>query len=78
MGIPLSRIRLIAVPARRMAVVQFSGLATEKALDERVAELADDIARRKLRPVGRPVFAFYDPPWTLPFLRRNEVMQEIR
>jgi len=23
--------------------------------------------------VGEPVALFYDPPWTLPFLRRNEV-----
>jgi hypothetical protein len=73
-----AHIRLIAVPARRMAVVRFSGLATQTVLDERAAELAGEIARRKLRPVGRPLFAFYDPPWTLPFLRRNEVMQEIR
>ncbi|MBK8840092.1 MAG: heme-binding protein [Hyphomonadaceae bacterium] len=26
---------------------------------------------------GEAVFAFYDPPWTLPLLRRNEVMIEI-
>lgn len=24
-------------------------------------------------PSGAPVAYFYDPPWTLPFLRRNEV-----
>ena len=29
---------------------------------------------RGLKPAGPPTFAYYDPPWTLPFLRRNEVV----
>jgi len=35
------------------------------------------IESRSLPVAGEPVYAFYDPPWTLPFLRRNEVMVEI-
>jgi hypothetical protein len=29
---------------------------------------------RNLTPSGSPIIAQYDPPWTLPFLRRNEIM----
>ena len=29
---------------------------------------------RNLTPIGDPESARYDEPWTLPFLRRNEVM----
>jgi hypothetical protein len=30
-----------------------------------------------LNVTGEPVLAFYDPPWTLPFLRRNEIWLEL-
>ena len=30
------------------------------------------------RAMGSQTFAYYDPPWTLPFLRRNEVLQPVR
>jgi hypothetical protein len=36
------------------------------------------IKANKLRTMGEPVMAFYDPPWTLPFFRRNEIMLELK
>ncbi|MFM8684243.1 MAG: hypothetical protein ACKOEG_10795 [Chthoniobacterales bacterium] len=32
---------------------------------------------KNLKPAGEPMFAYYDPPWTLPFMRRNEVMLRV-
>jgi len=29
---------------------------------------------QQITPTGKPELARYNPPWTLPFLRRNEVM----
>jgi hypothetical protein len=71
------RVRILEVPARTVAAVTFSGLPNAAPLDRHAAELAEWIAARGMRPVGPPRFAFYDPPWTLPFLRRNEVMVEV-
>ena len=72
------RVRLAEVPGRRMAAMRFSGLATDASLAEHERLLADWMAKGRLTPAGPAVFAYYDPPWTLPFLRRNEVLVPVR
>lgn len=67
-------VALKAVPAERVAVVRFAGLATASELERRLAELRAFMREQNLAPLGAPVYAFYNPPWTLPFLRRNEIM----
>lgn len=67
-------VRLSAQPARRMAVVRFSGLASNRAIAQAEANLISGLTARGETPAGPVEYAFYDPPWTLPFLRRNEVM----
>lgn len=67
-------VKLSETPAHRRAVVRFSGFAPTGKLKEKEAELSAWVADQKLAPLGTPVYAFYNPPWTLPFLRRNEVM----
>ena len=60
-----------------MAVVRFAGLASTAEMEKQRHELFNRIAAQGLEAVGAPVFAFYDPPWTLPLFRRNEVMVEL-
>ena len=45
----------------------------EEQLERRKAELLRALEESGWRPIGKPTSLFYDPPWTLPFLRRNEV-----
>ena len=70
-------VELIEVPSRKVAAIRFSGFAGDSALERRSNELSAFLAREGLSPREAPVFAFYNDPWTLPFLRRNEVMVEI-
>lgn len=72
------RIRLAEVPGRRVAAVRFSGFATDASLADHERQLGEWIAKSRLVPNGPAVFAYYDPPWTLPFLRRNEVLIPVR
>jgi hypothetical protein len=58
----------------RFAVVRFSGLAGDDSVAAKTAELEAFLARKGLKPIGAPVIAQYDPPWTLWFMRRNEIM----
>lgn len=72
------RIRLVAVPGRKVAALRFSGFRTDEALAAQADRLGAVLAARGLKPAGPPTYAYYDPPWTLPFLRRNEVMRDVR
>jgi DNA gyrase inhibitor GyrI len=65
------------VAGKRFAVIRFSGRAKTKSLEERTKDLQAFIENRKLQAMSKPTYAFFNPPWTLPFLRRNEVMIEI-
>ena len=70
-------VELKEIAAKRYAVIRFSGMAGEDSLKRRTKELNDWVVAKNLSPVSKPIYAFYNPPWTLPFLRRNEVMFEI-
>ncbi len=67
------RVTLREVPGERQAVLRYSGLAGPEVVRARVDELRALLEREGLEAIGEPVSARYDPPWTLPFLRRNEI-----
>jgi len=67
------RVRLVALPGETMAVLRFSGLPSISSVSEKRAELMAALKAGPWQPVGTPVAWYYDPPWTIPFLRRNEV-----
>ena len=70
-------VKLEEIGAKRYAVIRFSGMAGEDSLKRRTEELNAFITAKNLTPLSAPTYAFYNPLWTLPFLRRNEVMVEI-
>jgi len=69
---PKVHLRMLA--PERVAVVRFSGLAREEAVALTTSDLQHFIAAHRLKAIGAPTLAQYNPPWTLWFLRRNEVM----
>ena len=71
-------VRIIELPARRFAVVEFSGVPDNDDLRQKEEQLMQWLQRHNLKSNGETVYAFYNPPWTLPFLRRNEVMVEVK
>ena len=62
---------------RRIAVLRYSGSLSEAAMNARAQELARWLVQKGLKAVSEPRLAGYDPPWTLPFLRRNEIHVDI-
>lgn len=71
------RVHVVTVPARTLAVIRFSGSFGRRNLDTHLQELRDVLARNGRTAEGAPIFLGYDPPFTLPFLRRNEVALQI-
>jgi hypothetical protein len=71
------RVKLIESVGKRFAVIRFSGLASQSNMQEYTSELQTFIGAHNLNGISAPAYAFYNPPWTLPFLRRNEIMIEV-
>lgn len=71
-------VRLRMEPSARYAVLRFSGSRSGPAVEDRTRALLQEVAARGWRTQAPPVAWFYDPPWTLPPLRRNEVAVEVR
>jgi hypothetical protein len=72
-----TRVTLREIPKQKTAVIVFSGLAGEDRVQEKTAVLLDWIKANQLNAVSNARLARYNPPWTLPFLRRNEIQISI-
>jgi hypothetical protein len=68
------RVRLLEVPEQTLAALRFSGSRREERVSEKARALLAALEGSLWKPTAEPVSLFYDPPWTLPFLRRNEVV----
>ena len=71
------RVKIVVVPREDYAVLRFSGSRDDGAVKSHIAKLRAALSGRGWQPIGNAVAWFYDPPWTLPFLRRNEVAIEV-
>ncbi len=67
------RVRLVDVPPETVAVLRFTGDRDPQAVTERTEQLRNTLRPYGFDATGEVTAWFYDPPWTLPFLRRNEV-----
>lgn len=71
------RIRIREQEPRVMAVRRYSGRWTEANYRKNESRLLQALSADDRRPVGEPILARYDSPFTPWFLRRNEVMVEV-
>ncbi|OZC77885.1 heme-binding protein [Rhodococcus sp. 06-462-5] len=71
------RVTLTEVPAETVAVLRFSGGRGRGDVQPQIAALTDALRAEGIEMLGEPMTWFYDPPWTLPPLRRNEVVVAI-
>ena len=68
-----ARVKLREVPGNRVAVIRFSGSWSQSTYEEQLQKLRSALAAAGMATVGEPVSSRYNSPFSLPFLRRNEV-----
>lgn len=71
-------IQIELVPAKTQAAITFSGMNSSDNLEKHELALKNHIDKTDWVITGSAHYAFYNPPWTLPFLRRNEILFDIR
>ena len=62
------------LPGGRFAVLRFSGRRNANRESETLGRLQTWLAAQGLKASASPVYGYFDPPWTPPLFRRNEVM----
>lgn len=75
---PDDAVRLVAVEGDTVAVRRFTGSRSPRAIAAQTAELMRALRDNNFEPVGDASAWFYDPPWTVPMLRRNEVVVAVK
>jgi DNA gyrase inhibitor GyrI len=66
------------VPKSKVALIRFSGFTSPKKNDEEAEKLLLVLKRSGIEMDGEPFLRRYNSPWTLPFLRRNEVAAKVK
>ena len=76
--IPLnSAVKIQPIPNKKVAAICYSGSLSEQAIAAKSQQLKQWLIANGYKAVSPARSAAYDPPWTLPFLRRNEVHIDI-
>ena len=73
------RIKIEKVEEKLIAAINFSGRWNESILEKNTNKLKEWMKNfQEYQLASTPMFAGYNPPWTLPFLRRNEMLIELK
>ena len=70
-------VKIREIPGTTVAVLRYSWLNGIDRVQKKTEELNSWLAANHYLTLGTPQLARYDPPWTLPMLRRNEIMVEV-
>ena len=72
------QVKLLAMGSQKIAVIRFTGFIADDKVQEKTTELMTWIKSRNELPLGNPRLARYNPPWSIPWMRRNEILIPIQ
>lgn len=73
-----SRVKLVEIPAKNVAVLKFSGYRTNTRMRKMEEKLLTLLSRDKVEVIGSPSYAGYNAPGTPPWMTRNEILIELK
>jgi hypothetical protein len=74
---PNTNLQISRVGQKLIAALGFSGSASDSLFEAKSQKLLGAVIAANYTPLSEVTFARYDGPWTLPLLRRNEVLVEV-
>lgn len=66
------------VPARFVAVLSYSWYTNEARVNKKKEQLIEMLKKQNIEVLAQPQNARYNPPWTVPFMIRNEILVDIQ
>jgi len=66
-----------SIPAKKVAILRYAGSLNQERMSEYSQILLAWLDERHIKRLSSPRSAAYDPPWTIPSLRRNEIHIDI-
>jgi effector-binding domain-containing protein len=72
-----SRVKIVMIPAKKYAVMQFSWYRSDVRVKKMQEQLLSALAHDGIVTQGNPAYAGYNAPWTPPWMNRNEVLVEV-
>jgi hypothetical protein len=70
-------VQLRELPPQWFVAHKFSGFTTESRVEAKTQEAVQWARQQSLAALSPAQLARYDPPWTLPMFRRNEILIEV-
>ena len=71
-------IKFTSTKSKKYIAIQFNGFNSDENIQANTNLLLEYIKQKNIKTIGSPIMAFYNPPWILPFLRRNEILIELQ
>jgi hypothetical protein len=72
-----SAVSLKEIPNKTFVVLKYSGFNSASKVQAKNQEAKEWALQKNFKIIGVPQLSRYDPPWTLPMFRRNEIMLEV-
>jgi len=73
-----SQVEIVKTEPKKVAAITFSGFASSENFEENSVKLLDYLNKNNYEVNSTPEYLYYDPPWTPWFMKRNEVLVEIK